>query len=188
MRLAAMHVSSRGTRLHVVPQALGRVKLSLLLATALLLLAAPAASAISGTQYEWQIVRISAPYRTVGPWSFCAQSHGGSVTCSRGFTVANTVSGSLGVSDGVLSDTLGYSVTTSTTLTGGATFAVPRHKVGVAQWRPVFSTRAVHQRLYKRAWGCGRASCGHGPWTATSRYETAYASRYIGPDFRVVIH
>ena len=70
--------------------------------------------------------------------------------CSRGFTVANTVSGSLGVSDGLLSDTLGYSVTTSTTLTGGATFAVPRHKIGVAEWRALFETRAIHQQLYKR--------------------------------------
>ncbi|MBV9047417.1 MAG: hypothetical protein JOY58_04060 [Solirubrobacterales bacterium] len=166
---------------------LGRLKLSVGLASVLLLVAAPAASAISGTQYQWSIVRISAPYRTTGPWNFCAQSHGGSVTCSRGFTVANTVSGSLGVSDDVLSATLGYSVTTSTTLTGGATFAVPRHKIGTAQWRPLFATTAIHQRLYKRTWGCGRASCGHTPWVATNRYETAYASRYVGPDFREVI-
>lgn len=157
------------------------------LAAALLLGAAPAASAVSGTQYQWRINRLSAPYTTYGPWRFCAQSHGGTVTCSRGFTVANTVSGSLGVSDGLLSETLGYSVTTSTTLTGGASFGVPRHKIGIAEWRAVFSTRAVHQRLYRRVWGCGRASCGHGPWVATNRYETAYASRYMGPDFREVI-
>jgi len=166
---------------------LRRLKLSIGLAGALLLGVVPAASAISGTQYQWRIVRVSAPYRTHGAWQFCAQSHGGSVTCSRAFTVANTVSGSLGVSDGLLSDTLGYSVTTSTTLTGGATYKVPRHKIGIAQWRALFDTRAIHQRLYKRAWGCGRASCGHGPWTATSRYETAYANRYVGPDFREVI-
>jgi hypothetical protein len=165
----------------------GRVKLSAALATVLLLAAAPAASAVGGTQYRWRIVRVSAPYRTSGRWTFCAQSHGGSVTCSRGFTVANTVSGSLGVSDGLLSETLGYSVTTSTTLTGGATYPVPRHKIGIAQWRALFSTRAVHQRLYKRTFGCGRASCGHTPWVATNRYETAYASRYVGPDFRVII-
>ena len=166
---------------------MGRLNLSVALASALLLIAAPAASGVSGTQYKWRIVRISAPYTTSGPWNFCAQSHGGSVTCSRGFTVANTVSGSLGVSDGLLSETLGYSVTTSTTLTGGATFAVPPHKIGIAEWRALFDTRAVHQRLYQRKWGCGRASCGHTPWVVTNRYETAYASRYIGPDFRVVI-
>lgn len=166
---------------------MGRFKLSVGLAAALLLLAAPTASAVSGTQYQWRIVRVSAPYRTTGAWAFCAQSHGGTVTCSRGFTVANTVTGSLGVSDGLLSETLGYSVTVSTTLTGGASFKVPRHKIGVVDWRALFNTRAVHQRLYKREFGCGRASCGHGPWLATSRYETAYASRYIGPDFREVI-
>ncbi len=180
-RLASIWAAKLGWRM------LGRLKLSVALASALLLVAAPAASAVSGTQYQWRIVRISAPYRTAGPWNFCAQSHGGSVTCSRGFTVANTVSGSLGVSDDVLSTTLGYSVTTSTTLTGGATFAVPRHKIGIAQWRALFATRAIHQRLYKRMWGCGRASCGHTPWVAMNRYETAYASRYVGPDFREVI-
>lgn len=166
----------------------GVLKLDVALAVAFLLVAAPTASAIGGTQYQWRINRISAPYRTAGGWNFCAQSHGGTVTCSRGFTVANTVSGSLGVSDGVLSAVLGYSVTTSTTLTGGASYSVPRHKIGVAEWRALFNTRAVHQRLYKRVWGCGRASCGHGPWVATNHYATAYASRYIGPDFRVVIH
>lgn len=166
---------------------LGRFRLSVALAGALLLAAAPAALAVSGTQYQWRIMKVSAPYQTAGRWRFCAQSHGGSVTCSRAFTVANTVTGQLGVSDDVLSTSLGYSVTTSTTLTGGATFSVPRNKIGVAQWRPLFATRAVHQRLYKRPWGCGRAACGHGRWAATSRYETAYAKRYIGPDFRRVI-
>jgi hypothetical protein len=181
--------SSRRAKLDVeVQHVLGRLKLSVALGSALLLIAAPAASAVSGTQYQWRIVRLSAPYTTYGRWNFCAQSHGGTVTCSRGFTVANTVTGSLGVSDGLLSDTLGYSVTTSTTLTGGASFPVPRHKIGIAEWRARYSTTAVHQRLYQRSWGCGRASCGHGPWVATSRYETAYASRYVGPDFRVVIH
>ena len=154
---------------------------------ALLLAGAPAASAISGTQYQWRINRISAPFQTQGPWNFCAESHGGSVTCARAFTVANTVSGQLGISDDLLSTTLGYSVTTSATLTGGATFSVPRHKIGIAEWRPLFTTRAIHQRLYWRRFGCGRASCGHGPWVATSQYETAYASRYVGPDFRVVV-
>jgi hypothetical protein len=169
----------------------GGLRLVFALVSALPFAAAPVASAIGGTQSQWRIVRVSKPYRTAGRWSFCAQSHGGrhgsSVTCSRAFTVANTVSGSLGVSDDLLSATLGYSVTTSTTLTGGATFPVPRHKTGVAEWRALFDTSAVHQRLYQRKWGCGRASCGHGPWIATNHYETAYASRYVGPDFREVI-
>ena len=163
------------------------LKIGIVLSCAALLVAAPTASAISGTQWQWRINRISAPYETAGGWAFCAQSHGGTVTCSRGFTVANTVSGTLGVSDGFLSDTLGYSVTKSTTLTGSASYPVPRHKIGIAEWRPLFDTRAVHQRLYYRRWGCGRASCGHSPWYATNRYETAYASRYRGPDFREVI-
>lgn len=135
-------------------------------------------------EYRWRVNRVSAPYQTHSRWYFCAQSHGGTVTCSRGFTVANTVSGQVGVTDGVLSETLGYSVTKSTTLTGGASYKVPQHKLGIAQWRALFATRAVHQRLY-RAW-CTQFGC-PGAWSAAKRYETAYASRYIGPDFRVLI-
>jgi len=64
-------------------------------------------------------------------WRFCAQSHGGPATCSRAFTVANSVSGLVGVCDGVLSASLG--------------------------------------------------------WSAMDQYETAYANRYVGPEFRKVI-
>ena len=168
----------------------GRLKLvrALALAGALLLVAVPAASGFSKTEYRWRIVSVSAPYTTYGGWSFCSQSHGGSVTCSRAFTVANTVTGSLGVSDGLLSATLGYSVTTSTTLTGGATYQVPAHKIGVAQWRALYATRAVHQRLYEKTWLCNIGCVLLHSWSATNRYETAYANRYVGPDFRVVIH
>ena len=135
--------------------------------------------------YQWRIHRVSAPYQTHSAWSFCGQSHGGTVGCGRGFTVANTVAGSVGVSDGVLSATLGYNVTRSTTLTGSASFKVPRHRLGIAQWRALFTTRAVHQRLYRIR--CSQFGC-YGKWGATRRYETAYASRYLGPDFRVIIH
>jgi hypothetical protein len=166
---------------------LGRLKFSVGLVCTLLLLSAPAASAVSGTQYQWRIDSIGARYTTYGPWNFCAESRGGTVNCSHAFTVANTVTGQVGVSIDLLSESLGYSVTTSATVTGGASYAVPRHRTGVAQWRAVYLTRAVQQHLYQRRWGCGRASCGHGPWQATNRYETAYASRYLGPGFRVVI-
>ncbi|MBV9716006.1 MAG: hypothetical protein JOZ64_11575 [Solirubrobacterales bacterium] len=101
--------------------------------------------------------------------------------------MANTVTGSLGVSGELLSETLGYSITTSSTLTGGATFAVPAHRIGIAEWRARFVTRAVHQRLYAQAWVCDIGCVLKYSWTATNRYETAYASRYVGPDFRPVI-
>lgn len=174
------------------PFLIAAVAVAIGFAAALVLIAAPAASAsgsypFTETQYQWRIHRISAPYRTFGRWHVCAQSHGGTVTCSRAFTVANTVTGSLGVSDGLLSADLGYGVTTSTTLSGGASYGVPRHKIGVEQWRAIFDTRAIHQRLYKKTRTCGRGWCRVSGWVATNRYEAAYALRYVGPDFRVVI-
>ncbi len=136
------------------------------------------------TKYEWRVHRVSGAYQTAGPWQFCAQSHGGTVGCSRAFTVANTVTGQLGVSDGVLSFAVGFNVTESTTTTGSATYKVPRHRLGIAQWRSLFSTKAVHQRLDKIR--CDQFGCS-GSWKPTTRYEAAYASRYTGPDFRELI-
>ncbi len=154
-----------------------------------LLMAAPTASADVvyhfHWDYKWRINRVSAPYQTHTQWHFCAQSHGGSVTCSRAFTVANSVTGQVGVSDGVLSASLGFNVTQATTTTGGATYKVPRHHLGIAEWRSLFSTQAVHQRQYRRR--CTQFGCPPG-WSATNHYETAYASRYTGPDFREVVH
>ena len=162
------------------------------LAGALLLSAAPAASAFFETQYQWRINRVSNPYQTAGPWNICGEAEGGStgatVGCSRAFSVANTVSGTLGVSDGILSATLGYSVTATTTVTPSGSFPVPRHRLGVAEWRAEYQTRAVHQRLYKRVWVCGRGGCVPESWQATNHYTTAYANRYAYPRFRAVIH
>lgn len=136
------------------------------------------------TKYQWRIHRISAPYQTHTRWRFCAQSHGGTVGCSRAVTHSNTVTGQVGVTDGVLSAALGYNVTQSVTLTGNASYKVPRHHLGIAEWRLLFSTRAVHQRQYSIR--CDQFTC-FGHWRATNHYETAYASRYIGPDFREVV-
>ena len=48
----------------------------------------------------------------------------------------------------------------------------------------LFSTRAVHQRLYRQL--CTQLGC-FGAWQARNHYQTAHASRYTGPDFREVI-
>lgn len=164
------------------------LKLTVALVGSCLLITAPAASADVVYHYhyayQWQINRVSAPYQTQTGWHFCAQSHGGTVTCSRAFTVANSVTGQIGVSDGVLSATLGFNVTKSTTTTGGATYKVPRRRLGVAEWRSLFSTQAVHQCRYRR--NCTQFGC-FGTWQPRNHYQTAYASRYTGPDFREVI-
>ncbi len=98
--------------------------------------------------------------------------------------MANSVTGSLGISDGELSASLGYNVTQTTTTTGSATYPVPRGKLGIADWRSLFTSRGIHQRLFRQQ--CeGSACCGS--WQGTSRYETAYASRYKVPVFREVV-
>ncbi len=79
---------------------------------------------------------------------------------------------------------LGWRVTRSTTTTGGASYKVPRHHLGIAEWRSLFSTQVVYQRRYQRR--CTQFGC-PGGWSAMDQYETAYANRYVGPDFRKVI-
>lgn len=173
-----------------------RAAVSVALAAALPLLAAPAASAgafpgARTTIRQWRIVQISRPSTTYGRWKQCSLvqggKHGGTVGCSRGFTASNTVSGSVGVSYGVLSATLGYSVTASVTLTGNGSHPVPPHKIGVEQWRPEFRTRSILQRRYQRTRICGRGNCRYTRWVATGHFADAIANQYISPAFRGII-
>ncbi len=75
-------------------------------------------------------------------------------------------------------------MTKSTTTTGGASYKVPRHRLGIAEWRSLYATQAVYQRHYRRQ--CTHFGC-PGGWSALNSYETAYASRYVGPGSRKVI-
>jgi hypothetical protein len=63
----------------------------------------------------------------------------------------------------------------------------PKHDQAADQ--PVFSTKAVHQQLYKRYWACvPRGACGPvSKWIATNRYETGYASNFAFANFRHVV-
>jgi hypothetical protein len=169
-----------------------RVELIVVLAGLMVLLAPSAALAEfnHNIEYHWRVHRVSAPYQTSGRWVTCAQGGGGAdISCSHSIAVSNTVSGQVGVSYGVLSASVGFSVTKTTTLTGGASYHVPRHHVWQVQYQPVFSTKAVHQRLFKRYWACvPRGACGPvSGWIATSRYETAYASNFAFANFRNVV-
>jgi hypothetical protein len=168
-----------------------RISLSLALGGLVVSLAAPAALAapLSHAEYQWRVGRVSTPYKTYGRWVTCAQGGGGAdISCSHSIGVSNTVSGQVGVSYGVLSASVGFSVTKTTTLTGGASYQVPRHRVWQVQYQPVFWTKAVRQRLYKQYWACvPRGACGPvSKWTATNRYETAYASNFAFANFRHV--
>ena len=136
-----------------------------------------------GTAYEWNVVGVGGNYKTYGGWSFCAEAYGpGTVTCSRGFTVANSVTGSVTVSDGAISDAVGFSVTTSTTLTGGASYNVPKGVLGVVQWRAAYYSRNVTQEQYVCTTVNG--ACPSGGWHPDNKYATARANDYLGPGFR----
>lgn len=168
-----------------------RIWLLLGLAGLMVPLAAPPALAvpISHAEYQWRVERVSAPYKTYGRWVTCSQGGGGAdINCSRSIAVSNTVSGQVGVSYGVLSASVGFSVTKTTTLTGGASYQVPRHHVWQEQYQPVFWTKTVRQRLYKQYYACvPRGACGPvSKWIATSRYERAYASNFAFANFRHV--
>jgi len=91
------------------------------------------------------------------------------------------------VSDGLLSSTLGYSVTTSTNgyrrrhLSGPSSQDWDRG-VACTVRHEGHPPAALQTNVGVRA-GVVRPQ----PWAATNSYETAYAGRYFGPDFRLVI-
>lgn len=156
--------------------------------------AAPAAIAVTNhnVEYQWRVERVGAKYKTFGGWTTCAQGGGGAdISCSHSISVGNTVSGQVGVSYEILSASVGFSVTKTTTLTGGASYQVPRHRVWQIQYQPVFWTKAVYQREYKQYWACiPRGSCGPvSKWETTDHYETGYASDFAFANFRhVTVH
>jgi hypothetical protein len=162
-----------------------RIWLSLVLAGSIAALGASTAQAYTG--YQWRVTHVSPARKTYGAWITCAQGGGGAdISCSHSIAVSNTVSGQVGVSYAVLSASVGFSVTKTTTLSGGASYHVPRHHVWQVQYQPVFETKTVDQREYKRNYACvPRGACGPvGGWKATSSYRTAYASDYAYANFR----
>jgi hypothetical protein len=150
-----------------------------------LLLAGPAVADVRyGTAYEWQVVGTSYAGRAHGVWKFCSEARGpGTVTCSEGFTAGNSVSGTVNASDGDISASVGFSVTSSRTITGGASYAVRRRVEGQVYWRAVFNVTSVKQEEYVCTTVNG--SCPFG-FRADGRYAYADAYRYIGPGFEYI--
>jgi hypothetical protein len=157
-----------------------------LVVAAVVLVPTASADVHYGTAYKWKVTSVGGTYRTHGGWSFCAEARGpATVGCSRGFTVSNGVSGTINVSDGVISSAVGFNVTTATTITGSASYRVARRVEGVIDWRPVYDTRKVRQERYVCTTVNGSCPTSSS-WHPDRRYATAYARKYIGPGFKYV--
>jgi hypothetical protein len=123
---------------------------------------------------DWEVTGNGAPYQTLGAWHDClyvgpsAESQG--ATCSWSMTVGNTISGTLTVSVDTISESVGYSASTSYTTGASDTFTVPPNSGGgwvedtsVYQTTPVFEAVAGDPVL-------GSA--------------TAYSNEYLAPTYQ----
>lgn len=118
---------------------------------------------------KWKVTKVTPLPREHGPWQDCATAQGGSkgstVHCSHGFSVSNSVSGSVGVNNEVLSASVGFDVTLSTTLDAGVDYAVPKHQQRTIQWAPRYRVKRVNTTQYRCYSGPRGTNCsvkGHG--------------------------
>jgi hypothetical protein len=131
--------------------------------------------------YLWVITSVGAAHTTYGSWRTCStitpRSTASTATCSAGGSVSNTVSGGLGIGYSGLSANLGFNVTRSYSVTGSQSYRIPAHAGGKLQWRPVYSTRTVHQTRYYYSITGARSTVA----TATTQ-----VNKYNSPTFRYV--
>jgi hypothetical protein len=113
----------------------------------------PKASPHRGTPPAfWEIIGLGQRYLTHGPWHDCARitptsGMNKSYTCGFTGTIGNSYSGTIGVSAGDVSASVGYSVTYSTSITGSTTYTPINQKTarGEVQWASQYITRKVYE-------------------------------------------
>jgi hypothetical protein len=127
--------------------------------------------------YVWEVWSVSGAYDTQGPWWDCApivdnDGHNATWGCSDSYTVGNNVSGTLTVSTGTISASVGFSVTSSFTRGTNYSLAPGTDWYGEYEARDVYSTKTVVQREkeYNPLTG----------WTWLNNWATAYANEWIG--------
>jgi hypothetical protein len=103
----------------------------------------------------WKIVRVGAGYDTYGSWHDCAKvtptsGFNKSYTCSFTGGVSNGYSETIGISVEGISASVGYSVTYSTSITGGTTYTPINQKKtrGEVQWTSEYITRPLYEELF----------------------------------------
>ncbi len=106
---------------------------------------APAAQA-DGILYQKR-VSVGSATTTYGGYSTCiswnSSPYSGTAQCSRSWTISNTISADVGVSNGTLSASLGYNVTGSQTTSASYTTSYPKYQSGRIEARPVYYRRLV---------------------------------------------
>jgi hypothetical protein len=129
--------------------------------------------------YLWVVTSVGAAHTTYGSWRTCVtltpRSTTSTATCTAGGSVANTVTGTIGIGYEGISESVGFSVTKTYTVSGSQSFTIPAHAGGKLQWRPVYSTKTVHQSEYYYSVTGARST------VATATNE---ASKYTSPTFR----
>ncbi|MGW3121987.1 hypothetical protein ACWDBW_33435 [Streptomyces sp. NPDC001107] len=134
--------------------------------------------------YRWKVTHVGAGYRTYGGWKTCdVFSKSGTtrtVGCSLSTSVTTTVSGTLSVSVKAVSAAVGYSAAKTYSVTASESYSAAKNKSGRVQWRSAYTTNKVTQSRY--------ACLAHGTdtCTATGEKHTAYAHKFIAPNFRLV--
>jgi hypothetical protein len=131
--------------------------------------------------YLWVVTSVGAAHTTYGSWRTCVtitpRPTASTASCSAGGTISNTVSGTLGIGYDGISAAVGFNVTQSYKVTGSQSFTIPANAGGTLQWRPVYSTKTVHQTEYYYSITGARSTVA----TATNN-----ASKYTSPTFRYV--
>jgi hypothetical protein len=113
---------------------------------------AQASPAAPAPPVVWQITGVSKSYLTHGSWHDCAQvkptpGFKKSYTCTFTGSVSNTYSGTVGVSAGYVSASVGFSVTYGTSISGGTTYTPNNQKDrGEVQWTSQYLTKKVFEK------------------------------------------
>lgn len=134
---------------------------------------------------HWRVTGHGKVYSVGGAWHNCAafskRSYSYTLGCSFAESVGNTVSGTVGVSDGTLSETVGYSVTKTKTVTATASFKINARTAGHIQYHQTYVGTPVYQTQYR----CPGQST-HGPSCRVVDKATAYGHQWAGTEFRKV--
>jgi len=103
--------------------------------------------------YPWKVYSTTANGDAVATWHNCthvgAEPYVQHPSCSVSTSYTTTVSGSVTVPAGALSEAVGYSVSTTYGVTGGDGFDVPANVSGYTQWGPYDQNDTANQRQEK---------------------------------------
>jgi hypothetical protein len=137
-----------------------------------------------GPTNHWRVTGHGKKYNTGGKWHNCAayskRSYSYTLGCSFAESVGNTVSGTVGVSDGTLSETVGYSVTRTKTVTATGSFTIKAGTAGHIQYHQTYVGTPVYQTLYRCQTPGYTKAC-----TKIGK-ATAYTHKWEGTEFRKV--